>query len=157
MIIALYLAVRFLYLLLMSVFNYNLYIPAATLLFVFTLALVAKFQPYKCKRNNTTDIIVLLSVISACISLVMVHAGGVMYPRWLSSIIVCIAMLIFFGYQLFLILIRVLPQSVHCYKTCKTFLMSKLKVTDMIQNVENQALVHHGSAGYNSCSEHAPA
>ena len=139
----------------MSVFNYNLYIPAATFLLVFTLALVAKFQP--CKRNNTIDIIVLLSVISAYISLAMVHAGGVMYPWWLSNIIVCIATLIFFGYQLFLILVRVLPQSVHCFKICKTFLMSKIKVTEMIQNVENQALVHHGSAGYNSCSEYAPA
>ena len=147
MIIALYLAVRFLNLLLMSVFNYNLYNPAATLLFVFTLALVAKFQPYKCKRNNTIDIIVLLSVISAYISLAMVHAGGVMYPRWLSNIIVYIAMLIFFGYQLFLILVRVLPQSLHCFKICKAFLMSKLKVTEMIQNVESQALVHHRSAG----------
>ena len=60
----LYLAVRFLHLLMSSVFNYSLYLPAAALLFVFTLALVAKFQPYKCKRNNTVDIILLLVMIS---------------------------------------------------------------------------------------------
>ena len=45
----LYLAVRFLNLLLSSVFIFHLYIPAAALLFVLALALLAKFQPYKCK------------------------------------------------------------------------------------------------------------
>ena len=60
----LYLAVRFLNLLMSSVSNFNLYLPAAAFLFVFTLALVAKFQPYKCKRNNTVDIILLFAMIS---------------------------------------------------------------------------------------------
>ena len=52
----LYLAVRFLNLLMASVFDYNRYLPAAALVFVFALALVAKFQPYKHKRSNTVDI-----------------------------------------------------------------------------------------------------
>ena len=46
---------------------HNLYLPTAALVFVFALALVAKFQPYKNKRNNTVDIILLLTVISTFI------------------------------------------------------------------------------------------
>ena len=53
-----------------SVFILKLYLPAAALLFVFTLAIVAKFQPYKNKRNNTVDIIILFVTISGlCIIL----------------------------------------------------------------------------------------
>ena len=50
---ALYLAVRFLNLLMASVFNFTVYLSAATLVFVFTLAFIAKFHKYK--RNNTVD------------------------------------------------------------------------------------------------------
>ena len=72
----LYLAVRFFHLLMSSVFTFDLYLPAAVLLFVLTLALVAKFQPYKNKRNNTVDIIMLLATISGYISLPRAHAQG---------------------------------------------------------------------------------
>ena len=82
----LYLAVRFLHLLMSSVFILKLYLPAAALLFVFTLALVAKFQPYKNKRNNTVDIIMLLAIISGCISSTMYYTGGIVYPKLLSEI-----------------------------------------------------------------------
>ena len=78
----LYVAVRFLHLLMSSVFNYNLYLPAAALLFVFTLALVAKFQPYKCKRSNTIDIILLLVTISGYISSSMYYAGPGIQSGW---------------------------------------------------------------------------
>ena len=37
-----------------TVFNFTVYLPAAALVFVFALTLVAKFQPYKYKRNNTS-------------------------------------------------------------------------------------------------------
>lgn len=60
----LYLAVRFVNLLIYLIFNLNLYYSAASLLFVFALAFVAKFQPYKCKRSNTVDIVMLLTLIS---------------------------------------------------------------------------------------------
>ena len=62
---ALYLAVRFLNLLLISTFNYKLYFLAMSLLFAFILALVSKFQPYKFKRSNTVDIVMLLAIITA--------------------------------------------------------------------------------------------
>ena len=83
----LYLAVRFLNLLVVSVFNFTLYLPAATLVFVFTLALVEKFQPYKNKRNNVVDIILLLITINGFISSTMYNVGLFMYPKWLCRII----------------------------------------------------------------------
>ena len=73
----LYLAVRFLNLLISTVFNFTVYLPAAALVFVFTLTLVAKFQPYivKHKRRNTVDIVLLLTTISGFISSSMYLAG----------------------------------------------------------------------------------
>lgn len=47
-------ALRFFNLLLYTVFNFTLYFNMASILLVFTLALVAKFQPNKCKQCNTT-------------------------------------------------------------------------------------------------------
>ena len=77
----LYLAVQFHNLLLSSVFIFHLYIPAAALLFVLALAFVAKFQPYKCKRNDTIDVILLLAVINEYMSSSMYYAEGFIYPK----------------------------------------------------------------------------
>jgi hypothetical protein len=123
----LYLAVRFLNLLMSSVFNYNLYLPEAALVFVFALVLVTKFQPYKQKRNNTVDVILLLTVISACISSSMYYAEPFMYPRLLNDITVGIPILIVFSYLVFLILASVLPNAIQYCKKCKTLLMSRIK------------------------------
>ena len=84
----LYLAVRFLNLLMASLFNYTLYLPAAALVFVFNLALVAKFQPYKNKRNNTVDIILLLTIIIAFVSSSMHYVEAFMYSKLPNGIIV---------------------------------------------------------------------
>ena len=119
----LYLAVRFLNLLMAFVFNYILYFSAATFVFVFTLALVAKFQPYKSKRNNTVDIILLLATISAFISSSMHYAEEFMYPRLLNDFLVVISVLIILGYQVFLILACVFPKAIQCCKKCKTIKM----------------------------------
>ena len=119
----LYLAVRFLNLLMAFVFNFILYLPAAALVFVFALALVAKFQPYKNKRNNTVDIILLLAIISAFISSSMHYAEEFMYPRLLNDFLVVISVLIILGYQVFLILACVFPKAIQCCKKCKTIKM----------------------------------
>ena len=146
----LYLAVRFLNLLMSSVFNYNLYLPAAAFLFVFTLALVAKFQPYKCKRNNTVDIILLFTMISGYMSSAMYYAGGFMYPKWLNEITTSISALILLCYMVFLILAQVFPMVVKCFKKYKILLISKIKAS--VVNVEDGALLDHGSANYNACN-----
>jgi O-antigen ligase len=112
-----------------SVFDYSLYLPAAALVFVFALALVAKFQPYKHKRNNTVDIILLLSIISAFISSAMHYAEECMYPKWINGIIVTVCILIVLSYLVFLILACVLPKAIQCYKKCKLLLI-KVKETE---------------------------
>ena len=118
----LYLAVRFLNLLMAFVFNYILYLPAAALVFVFTLALVATFQPYKKKRDNIVDIIMLLTIISAFISSTMHYAEDFMYPNLANEVIVAISVLIVLGYLVFLILACIFPKAIQCCKKCKTFL-----------------------------------
>jgi hypothetical protein len=143
----LYLAVRFLNLLMSSVFNYILYLPAAALVFVFTLALVAKFQPYKHKRSNTVDIIMLLVMITSFISSSMSYsAARIMYPKWLKRFIFA---LIGLGYLVFpIILACVLPKVIQCRKKCRTLLMSKVKMSEA--NEGDRALLNHESTDYNS-------
>jgi hypothetical protein len=133
-----------------SVFNYNLYLPAAALVFVFALALVAKFQPYKHKRSNTVDIILLLTIISAYISSTMHYAEQSMFPKLLNGITVCIFALIMLSYQVFLILACVLPKAIQCCKKCKTLLMSKIKKIDAEVNEGDRALLNHESTDYSS-------
>jgi hypothetical protein len=132
-----------------SVFSYILYLPAAALIFVFALALVTKFQPYKHKRNNTVDIILLLTTIVAYTSSIMRSAEQFMFPNLLNNIITGISVLITLSYQVFLILAFVLPKAIQCCKKCKTLLMSKIKMTDA---EGNRVLLIHGSTDYSSYS-----
>ena len=136
----LYLAVRFLNLLMSSVFDYTLYLPTAALVFVFALALVAKFQPYKNKRNNTVDIILLLVVIVAFISSSMHYVEAFMYSKLLNVIIVTLSFLIVFGYQVFLILACVFPKVIQCCKKCKPLLLTKIKLSAV--NEEDRPLLN---------------
>ena len=113
-----------------SVFNFILYLPAAALVFVFILALVATFQPYKKKRDNIVDIIMLLAIISAFISATMHYAEDFMYPNLANEVIVAISVLIVLGYLVFLILACVFPKAIQCYKKYKTLLLTKIKMPE---------------------------
>ena len=145
----LYLAVRFLNLLIASVFDYNLYLPAAALVLVFALALVAKFQPYKNKRNNIVDIILLLTIISVFISMTMHYAGEFMYPNLPNEIIMAITLLIILGYQVFLIVACVFPKAIQCYKKYKILLI-KIMCDHEVNEGDTRALLNHESTNYNS-------
>ena len=136
----LYLAVRFLNLLMSSVFDNNLYLSTAALVFVFALTLVAKFQPYKHKRNNTVDIILLLTIIIAFISSSIYYAKEFMYPKLLNGIIIIISTLIILGYQVFLILACVFPKAKQCCKKYKTLLLTKIKLSEV--NEEERPLLN---------------
>ena len=136
----LYLAVRFLNLLMSSIFNYTLYLPTAALVFVFALALVAKFQPYKKKRDNTVDIILLLAFITAFISSSMHYAEEFMYTNLTNDLIITISVLIILGYQVFLILASVFPKVIQCCKKCKTLLLTKIKMNEV--NEEDRPLLN---------------
>ena len=147
----LYLALRFLNLLTASIFNFNLYVSVASLLLVFTLALVPKFQPYKFKRNNTVDIVMLLMIIGGFMTSSMYYATGIMFPRWLNRIISSIVILLFFSYLLILILAKFFPTATKCSQKVKHFLTRRMfKVTDGGINVEDRALLSHESVDYNS-------
>ena len=140
---ALYLAARFLNLLIISIFNYKLYSKAASLLLAFVLAAVAKFQPYKHKRSNTVDIVMLLALVTGYSSLSM-HSKDVVFPKWLNTIIVCTAVLVIYGYFLFLVLAGVFSKVVWCFKRIKPSNNSGI-------NAEDKALLSDMEADYRSC------
>ena len=106
----LYMAVRFLNLLIVSVFSLKLYTSAVAILLTFTLALVAKFQPYKCKRCNTVDTIMLLAVITGCTSSTMYYTESLLLPKWLNILVVGIAILIIYCNLGFHILVSIFFQ-----------------------------------------------
>ena len=145
----LYLVVRFLNLLAVSVFSVKLYAPAASIVFAFTLALVAKFQPYKCKRNNTADIIMLLAMITAYMSSSMHSTEIWLFPNWLNAAISGIAVLTIYCILVFLVLSKhsVFFKVTQCFKKC----FGRLgRNTQGEIDVEDQALLNHGVAEYNS-------
>ena len=149
---ALYLAVRFINVLLCSVLNNNnLYFPTASLLLVFTLALVARFQPYKCKRSNTVDMVMLLALICGCTSQSMYSAVYVIFPKWLNIVISTISALIPPSYMLFLILAHILPKTLRCFTEIKIFLLKKMNKFKVKMNAEDQTLLNDGVADYNTC------
>ena len=148
----LYMAVRFLNLLAISVFSIKLYVPAALTIFMFTLTLVARFQPYKCKKNNTADIIMLLAMIIVYMSTAMYFIDGQLFPNWLGGIVVVTAMLTIYCYLLFLILSKhnVILKATQCFKKSKLFLrFCKIKHGEF--NAEDQALLNHDEADYHAC------
>ena len=118
-------------------------------MFVFALALVAKFQPYKNKRNNIVDIILLLTIISVFISMTMHYAGEFMYPNLPNEIIMAITLLIILGYQVFLIVACVFPKAIQCYKKCKILLI-KIMCDHEVNEGDTRALLNHESTNYNS-------
>ena len=136
----LYLAVRFLNLLMASIFNYILYLPAAALLVVFALTLVAKFHPYKKKRDNIVDIILLLTIISAFISITMHYAEEFMYSNLTTGIVAATCVLIVLSYLVFLILASVFPKAIQCCKKCKTLLLTIIKMSEV--NEEDRPLIN---------------
>ena len=115
-----YMAVRFL---IVSVFSINLYISAVSILLTFTVVLVAKFQPYKCKRRNTTDVIMLLAVITGFTSLTMYITESLLFPKWLNGVIIgtCIAILVLYCCLGFLILSGMSSKFQVCLKNGNPF------------------------------------
>ena len=152
---ALYVAVRFLNLLAVTMFSIKLYTPVASIIFTFMLALVAKFQPYKCKKNNTADIVILLAMITMYTSASMRYMEFWLFPNWLSAIILGTAALTIYGYLLFLVLSKhnIFLKIAQCLKKSKTFLnfLRYGKIEHGEVNIEDQALLNPDEADYNAC------
>ena len=147
---ALYLAVRFFNALLSSVLNFDntMYLLASSLFLVFMLVLVAKLQPYKCKRSNTVDIVMLLAFISGSISHCMTSA--VIFPKWLNIVVTGVSAAIPPSYMLFLILTQISPQILQCCTKSKTFVLKRMNKFKI--NAEDQTLLNYGVTDYNTCN-----
>ena len=149
---ALYLVVRFINVLLCSILNYNnLYFQTASLLSIFTLALVARFQPYKCKSSNTVDMVMLLALICGYTSQSMYHAEHVIFPQRLNTVITTVSIVIPPSYMLFLILAHILPKTLRCFTESKTFVLKRMNEFNVKMNAEDQTLLNDGVADYNTC------
>ena len=60
---ALYVALRFVHPLLFIILSFHFYRPIFMTLIVVVLILVVKFQPYKCRRSNTVDTVLLFVMV----------------------------------------------------------------------------------------------
>ena len=141
----LYLALRFINLVLFSVFSYRLYLPATSLLIVFTLVLVTKFQPYKNKRNNIFDMIYFLSVISAYISMLMWSSICPMIPKWVNGVVTGIAALIPITIVLVPIITTVFPKALNLLAKFTKLLLKRMRFKLMTANQEHARLLDSSS------------
>ena len=112
---AIYLAVRFLNLLLLSALPCTSYLNMTVLMFVAILVLLAYCQPYKCKKTNKTDVVMLFVLTSSYLSLIYNDdsRGQPRYPyhltAFLNTALIGIIEFIPPCYALYLVLLKVLP------------------------------------------------
>ena len=149
---ALYLAVRFFNLLLLSVLrSTNAYCVAATLLTVFALTLVAKFQPYKRKSTNTVDIVMLLTLITGLVIVALWYTSGLRYPKWLFGVSLSIVGLLPPSYIVYLAVAHFKPKISRCFRRIRTlFLRQKRNKPREDSEDSESTLLNHGNAGYNT-------
>ena len=150
----LYLALRFFNLVLISILrNHNACAPAASLIFMIALTLVARFQPYKNKRSNTVDIVMLLTLITSGLSVALWFTVGLRYPNWVYSIIVSVLALIPPSYLLYLALAHITPKASQCFTKSKMFLLDRIRQVDKDEEEtgdEDPALLGQGATDYNT-------
>ena len=124
---ALYLAVRFMNPFVCSIFRkYYAYVPASSLVLVFILALVTKFQPYKCKKSNIVDTVMLVGLIIECFNMIMHHAAPLVYTK---KIYITVTSVLVHGppmYALYLLFTQSLPLVVRCLKQGRAFMLKKM-------------------------------
>lgn len=123
---ALYLAVRFFNLLLFSVLrSTNAYWVTATLVIVITLTLVAKFQPYKRKRTNTVDIVMLLTLITGFVSVALWYTPGLRYPKWVFGVTLSAVALLPPTYIVCLAVAHTKPKISQCFRRIKSLFVER--------------------------------
>ena len=82
---SLYVTMRFLHPLLFTLLGVRLFKVPACLVTVLLMALVIKFQPYKCKRSNYIDTIFLLILICGYQAYVETLLIQVLHQDWMFS------------------------------------------------------------------------
>ena len=148
----LYMAVRFFNLLLMSLLrNKVAYHSVVTLLLVSTLTLVAYFHPYKCKKRNTVDIVMLLTLVIGSASLTMKSAGGLNYHKLLDIIGIAAVALIPLITMLLLALTHVKTKASQCFRGSKVFLLERMnQILKEDESEDRPALLNPSASGYNT-------
>ena len=142
----LYLVVRFFNLLMYLVVDYNLYLSTSLLFLMFTLALVAKFEPYKCKRSNTVDVVLLFALIFMSTMVIMHLRDTLMFPKRLMIIAMTVAILIPPCYVIYLLFGQSLSKRWGC---CKTFILNKFGTE---RSFKDQTLLNQGdNSNYHAC------
>ena len=141
---ALYVALRFINPLLLSLLDFVHYVPTVLLFLVFVMVLVIKFQPYKSKRGNLVDTILLLNSVSGIIAAILNESLSMElqppFQQW-PKVIGIISILIPPSYIVILILVNVLPSN--CFRRTKTFVssnMSKMSKTKTMFVSKEQVL-----------------
>ena len=121
---ALYLFVRFIHPLLFIILGMELFKLAATLMVVLQLALVIKFQPYKCKRANFVDTILLILTVSICLAdvetfLISILSQDRTFPHEITQQIVALLCALPPLYVVLLMVTKCLPSN--CYEMIRRF------------------------------------
>ena len=144
-----YLALRFLNLLMYSLSYEIVYFPCASLLLVFTLALIAKFRPYKEKKSNTVDMVMIVALISAYTSMLLYHSGICpWYPKWVNGVMVGISVVI---PPSILILVQISPKARHCFTTSKNYVAESINKVMVKIKTKGEALSSYGGMNYHTC------
>ena len=118
-------------------------------MFIITIILVARYQPYKCKKSNTVDI-VMLFVLSAMHLGEMFLTAGAVYAHWMNSILVALLSAIPPLYGLYLILTKVF----HIFSRCMNRNNIMMKSVNRLRGVcDNETLVSDNvqEIGYQAC------
>ena len=150
---ALYIALRFINPLLFIVLGYGLFLPIASLFLVTTLMLVIKFQPYKSKRSNLVDTVLLFSLVSlhlATLMYVIVYSQRLQqqFPCWLINMILIILGVIPPSYVVLLVMVKVFQTN--CFKKTNRFVSQYInKIKTSINNEQIlQELINNGGSNY---------
>ena len=148
---ALYLSLRFFNLLLMSVLRNKIaFYLVATLLFMLVLTLVANFHPYKHKRSNTVDIVMLLTSVTGFVLFAIKSAVGLNYQRWVYDVELAIVPSIPLICMLFLALAHVRTKASQCFRRSKAFLLKRMSQMKENDYEEERAILSQGASGYNT-------
>ena len=132
---------RFLNFSIACIFSTELYYSAVSIMYTFTLALVAKFRPNKCKRSNTADVVILLATITAYTSSIMRSLETFLFPKWLRGAIIVVAILIIYCYIGSLVLTTIFSRFQGCFTVGKSFRLLKYICKCNVKNAEDQPLL----------------
>ena len=149
---ALYLALRFFKLLLLSVLRNKIAVySVTTLLFVLALTLVAYFRPYKCKKRNIIDIVMLLTLVIGSVLLTIESTIGLKYHKLFDIIGFAAVASIPFISMLLLALTHIKTKALQCFRRSKVFLLERMnQILKEDESEDRPALLNPSASGYNT-------